>query len=189
MNFSFFRESPKERMNCQKSRALMGAFSLLLALALSLSNAQGQNASPQNGALLTIGGEGIRPFQLTVADMTKLPRRTVRAKDHDGRDAIFEGVELYEVLKLAGVPLGQDLRGDKMALFLLVEAADGYKAVFALPEIDRAFTDRMILLADRRDGKPLPTQEGTLRLVVPDEKRHARWVRQVIKLSVLRAGR
>lgn len=32
---------------------------------------------------------------------------------------------------------------------------------------------------DRKDGKPLSTEEGPLRLVVPDEKRRARWIRQV----------
>ena len=66
-----------------------------------------------------------------------------------------------------------------MALYLLVEAADGYRVIFALPELDPAFTERVVLLADHRDGQPLSTAEGPLRLVVPDEKRHARWVRQV----------
>src|SRR5713226_4105039 len=69
-----------------------------------------------------------------------------------------------------------------LALFLVVGAADGYHAVFALPELDHAFTDRIIILADRRDGKPLAEKEGPLRIVVPDEKREARWVRQVVSL-------
>ncbi len=36
---------------------------------------------------------------------------------------------------------------------LLVEAADGYRAVFAWPEVDPAFTDRKIYLATKQDGK------------------------------------
>ncbi len=50
----------------------------------------------------------------------------------------------------------------------------------------RAFgaTDKLVLLVDRRDGKPLSGQEGPLRIIVPDEKRHARWVRQIISLVV-----
>ena len=83
----------------------------------------------------------------------------------------------------AGLKLGQDLRGPALASYLLVEAADGYRAVFALPEIDPACTDRTILLADRRDGKPLPAQEGPLRIVVPGEKRRSRWVRLVVALD------
>ena len=53
-------------------------------------------------------------------------------------------------------------------MYLLVEAADDYRVVFALPELDPAFTERVILLADRRDGQPLAAAEGPLRLVVPD---------------------
>jgi hypothetical protein len=45
-----------------------------------------------------------------------------------------------------------------------------------------------LLLADQRDGKPLSEKEGPLRLVVPDEKREGRWVRQVISLKVQRAN-
>jgi len=37
------------------------------------------------------------------------------------------------------------------------------------------------------DGKALDAKEGPLRLVVPDEKMQARWVRQVIGLVVKRA--
>ena len=37
---------------------------------------------------------------------------------------------------------------------LLQMKSDGYRAVFALPELDPAFTDAIVLLADRRDGPP-----------------------------------
>jgi DMSO/TMAO reductase YedYZ molybdopterin-dependent catalytic subunit len=66
-----------------------------------------------------------------------------------------------------------------VATYVVVDAADGYRAVFALAELDPAQTDRVILLADRKDGQPLPAAEGPLRVVVPGEKRPARWVRQV----------
>jgi len=47
--------------------------------------------------------------------------------------------------------------------------------VIALPELDPAFTDKQIVLALARDGKPLDAKEGPYRLVIPDEKRMARW--------------
>jgi hypothetical protein len=120
-------------------------------------------------------------------DLARLPRREVRARDRDGTEATFAGVALVDLLRLAEVPLGEKLRGSNMALYLLVEAADGYRVVFALPELDPAFTEHVVLLADHRDGQPLTTTEGPLRLVVPDEKRHARWVRQVGSCTVRRA--
>ena len=45
-------------------------------------------------------------------------------------------------------------------------------------------TDRVILLADVKDGQPLPPREGPFRIIVPGEKRPARWVRQVRVVTV-----
>ncbi len=146
-----------------------------------------QTPAPAPAQVLSISGEVAHPLKLSAADLAKLPRRTVSAKDHDGQPVTFEGVALVEVLRLAGVEFGEKLRGKSLALFLVVEAADGYRAVFALPELDPAFTDEVIMLADRRDGKPLSEAEGPWRIVVPHEKRPARWVRQVIALVVKRA--
>jgi DMSO/TMAO reductase YedYZ molybdopterin-dependent catalytic subunit len=134
-----------------------------------------------------IDGDIERPQQWTLDDLAALPRREVRARNRDGTEATFAGVALVEILRLAGVPLGDKLRGSNMALYLLIEAADGYRVVFALPELDPAFTERVVLLADHRDGQPLATTEGPLRLVIPDEKRQARWVRQVGSCTVRRA--
>jgi hypothetical protein len=60
-----------------------------------------------------------------------------------------------------------------------------YRVVFALAELDPGYTDRVILLADRADGQPLDSKTGPFRIVVPGEKRMARWVRQVIVLKVV----
>ena len=139
------------------------------------------------GPALRVQGEIAAPLQLTAAELAQLPRQSVTAKAHDGKESRYEGVAIFEILKKAGVPTGKELRGKALALYLVVEASDGYRAVFALPEFDPEFTDRVILLADRRDGQPLSSREGPLQIIVPGEKRHARWVRQVITLRVGRA--
>jgi hypothetical protein len=53
-----------------------------------------------------------------------------------------------------------------------------------LPELDPAFADRQILLVFLRNGKPLDEKEGPYRIVVPDEKRMARWLEQVTNLKI-----
>jgi Oxidoreductase molybdopterin binding domain len=88
------------------------------------------------------------------------------------------------VLEKAGVTFGESIKGKRLATCLLVEAADGYRAVIALPELDPAFTDKQVVLALLRDGKPLTEKEGPYRIVIPDEKRMARWVRQVTTLKI-----
>ena len=94
-----------------------------------------------------------------------------------------------EILRQAGVKLGEQLRGQEMTTYVLVKAADNYQVVFAVAELDPGFTDRVVFLADQRDGKVLSPTEGPLRMIVPGEKRQARWVRQVTTLTVLHAGK
>jgi Oxidoreductase molybdopterin binding domain len=108
-----------------------------------------------------------------------------KAKDHDGKEIGFEGVSVADVLKLAGVQLGGDtMRGKRLAEYLLVEAKDNYKAVFSLTEFEPDFTDTVIVLADKADGKPLDEKSGPWQIIVPNQKKHARWVREVSKLTV-----
>jgi DMSO/TMAO reductase YedYZ molybdopterin-dependent catalytic subunit len=158
---------------------------VFVALVPAVYGQAAQTSAPEIS--LNISGEVERPLKLSAADLGKLARRALRAKDHDGKESEFEGWPLVEVLKLAGVKFGEGLKGKNLALYLVVEAADGYRAVYALPELDPAYTDRVILLADKHDGKPMDAKEGPLRIIVPEEKMHARWVRQVTGLVVKRA--
>ncbi|MBL8148868.1 MAG: molybdopterin-dependent oxidoreductase [Blastocatellia bacterium] len=133
---------------------------------------------------LTISGEVEKSLSLTVADLEKLSVETVEVKGHDGKQAAYTGTPVYQLLKLAGAKMGKDFRGKDAAYYLVVEATDGYQVVVAIPELDPEFSDRKILLAYKKDGKPLEEFEGPFRLIVPDDKRQARWVRQVKSLTI-----
>jgi hypothetical protein len=121
---------------------------------------------------------------LSRADLEALPRVKVTASEHSSASVNFEGVTLKSILEKTGVTFGESMKGKRLASCLLVEAADGYRVVIALPELDSAFTDKQTLLAFLRDGKPLGEKEGPYRIVIPDEKRMARWVRQVTTLKI-----
>jgi DMSO/TMAO reductase YedYZ molybdopterin-dependent catalytic subunit len=170
-------------MNRARTLGLVSALVILTAIGF----ASGQNSQPAPEVSLFVGGEVPHPLKLTASDLARLRRQTIHAKERDGKEAGFEGVLLVDVLKAAGVKLGHDLRGPAMANYLVVEAADGYRCVFSMPELDPDFTDHIVLLADRRDEKPLDKREGPLRVVVLGDKRPARWVRQVTALKVGRA--
>ena len=145
-------------------------------------------AGNESAAFLEVRGEVGTPQLYSKEEFARLPRQTVKAKGHDGVESQYEGVPLIALIDRAGAPSGAQLKGRMaLSLYLVVEATDGYRVVFALPELDPAFTDRTILLADRRDGKPLSDREGPLQVIVPGEKKHARWVRQVVRLVVGRA--
>jgi len=51
---------------------------------------------------------------------------------------------------------GEALRGRALSSAVVVTGADGYRAVFGIAEFDPAFTDRVAILADRKDDAPLP---------------------------------
>jgi hypothetical protein len=133
---------------------------------------------------LTVQNESGATIKLTLAEIAALPHEAVTVEDH-GKSVRFEGVPLRLVLEKADVTFGDSLRGKRLAECLLVEAADGYRVVFALPELDPGFTDRVILLADKADDRPLDNKEGPFRIIVPGEKRMARWARQVMTLKVV----
>lgn len=122
---------------------------------------------------------------LSRTDLEALTHVKVTASEPSAGPVSFEGVTLKSVLEKAGGVFGEALKGKQLASCLLVEGADGYRVVIALPELDPAFTDKRIVLAFSRDGKPLDEQEGPYRIVIPDEKRMARWVKQVIALKIL----
>jgi len=152
-------------------------FAALLALVFSTAVLQCQQ--------LTVQNDSGKQVLLSRADLEALPHVKVAATEHSSGSVNFEGVTLKSVLEKAGVTFGESMKGKRLTNCLLVEAADGYRAVIALPELDPAFTDKQALLVFLRDGKPLGDKEGPYRIVIPDEKRMARWVRQVTTLKIV----
>src|ERR1700731_576880 len=134
---------------------------------------------------LAVQSDSGKQVVLSRTDLEGLPHIKVTASEHSSGHVTFEGVTLKSVLEKSGVTFGESMRGKRLTNCLLVEAADSYRAVIALSELDPAFTDKQILLVFLRDGKPLGEQEGPYRIVIPDEKRMARWVRQVTTLKIV----
>jgi DMSO/TMAO reductase YedYZ molybdopterin-dependent catalytic subunit len=141
-------------------------------------------AAGDSGSALRISLEGQSPIELSVSDLQDLPQSTVTVTDEGGEQATYTGALIADILQRAGVQMGKALRGKRLAEYLLVEASDGYQVVYALPELDALFRDRKITLAYSRNGKPLPEVEGALRVVHPEEKRFARWIRHVVSFTV-----
>jgi len=176
----------KSAVGRHRRRLSAAIFFAAILVSARVSPAQ-QAAPPPPADTIRIGGEVKNAFALTAGDIAALPHRSVSVADEKNGTEVYQGVPVVELLRRAGAPLGSELRGPEMRLYVLVKAHDGYAAVFALPEFDAGFTDRVILLADCRQGHALGAVEGPLRLVVPGEKRRARWVRQVTEIEVIPA--
>jgi len=166
-------------------RSLAAAFAAGLTLAPA-AGARAQAGPATAPASLRLEGLVATPRTLTAAELAALPHREQTTTDKDGKKHVYRGVALADVLHQAGAPAGKAIHGAVLAEAVLATAADGYQAVFALPEIDADFSPQTILLADQRDGQPLPAHDGPYQLIVPLEKKPARWVRQVTGLRVVK---
>lgn len=138
----------------------------------------------QQAAAVKVVGEVITPLTLTAADLAAMPRTEASAKDKQGVMHRFSGVSIADILNKAGVTTGKQLRGENLSKYLLVSCADGYQVVFSLAELDSSFTDRVVILADQEEGKPLAAGIGPFRLIVPGEKKPARNCFQVTTLAI-----
>jgi len=154
---------------------LIGVFGLLVSVALG-----------QVPATVVVRGIGGTSVTLSVSDLSKLPQQTVKVTDHEP-PVTFEGVLLTDVLAKVSLPLGEKFHSTGASYFLMVEARDGYRAVFAWAELDSGFMDKSVYVATKRDGKPLSGKDGPFQLVAPGEKRAGRWIRQVTALTIQQA--
>lgn len=158
---------------------------LLLACPTEAQHPGPLPAVPTAGpSVVRVKGAVTQPLNLTAAVLAAMPRTTVSARDKQGTVHSYTGVALAEIFKKAGVTTGAHLRGKNMSKYVLVSCADGYKVLFSLAELDSAFTDRVVILADRMDGKPLPAANGPFRIIVPGDKRPARDCYKVQSITI-----
>src|SRR5262245_9754374 len=165
---------------------LIGRAGCAALMVMCLAGHAAAQAPASPAAKLTVGGDVGKPLSLTPDDLKALPRSRVEVKTEDGAVNVYEGVFVGELLKRAGVPLGNELRGNAVATYVLASASDGYQALFAFAELDPAFTSSDIMVADTIDGKPLFGYQGPLRLVAPRDRRGARSVRMLERIEVVR---
>jgi hypothetical protein len=119
--------------------------------------------------------------------LRQVAHEDVSAKGHDGVARIFSCVPIKDVLSTVQPPSGDKLRGPGMSLIVVAEAKDDYRAAFALAELDESVGGKQAFVCDKQDGRPLADSDGPLRLVVPSDKRPARWVRMLTALDIRNA--
>lgn len=159
-------------------------FTLLAFIALLASPYKGRLYAQTAEAIVKVTGEVTMPLELKLADLQQFMQTEVKRKDKDGNDHIYTGVTLADILQKAGATIGKELTKENLAKYVLVEASDGYQVVFGLAELDKGFTDRLIILATQIDGKPLDSRDGPFRVIVQDEKKPARCIRQVTSIKI-----
>ena len=144
--------------------------------------------APTTGApaSVTLTGVAGEKATMTAAELATLPRTSITVFDaHTKLNETFSGVLLTDLLARVNAPLGEKLHGNAMGIRVIAEGADHYTALYSLAEIDPAFHPGTVIIADTMDGKPLNADHGPLQLVNTEDKRPARWVRQLVAIRLV----
>jgi hypothetical protein len=126
---------------------------------------------------------------LKPAELKAMPRTTITVhNEHSKADETYSGVRLADLLAKMGAPLGKELRGIGLSSYLFAMGSDGYGAVIALAEVDPSFHSGEVIVADTMNGQPLDAKSGPFKLVVTEDKRPARWVRNLVYIQLKSAN-
>jgi hypothetical protein len=141
-------------------------------------------AAPASAIALT--GAAGEKATVTATEIATLPRTTITVFDaHTKTQESYSGVLLSDLLARVNAPLGDKLRGKAMGIRVIAEGSDHYTALYSLAEIDPAFHPGTVIVADTMDGKTLPAGHGPLQLINTEDKRPARWVRELIAIRLV----
>jgi hypothetical protein len=161
---------------------------ILLFASSALFAQQGTTTASAKDALTLLTDSDHPSVVLSAAELKAVPHITVTIHNaHTNADETYSGVRVSDLLGKLGVPLGNELRGKALAHYIVAMGSDGYKAVLALGEVDPSFHPGEVLVADTIDGKPLDAHSGPLKLVVSEDKRPARSVRNLVSIELKEA--
>lgn len=135
---------------------------------------------------LSVTGDIPSPIAFRIEDLAKLPTETAKVDEGDGVSAKYTAVPLRSILEKAGAPIGRGLRGKALASYVSAKARDGYQVIFSLGELDSSFGNEKVLVAYKREGKPLFEYQGPFRIICPDDKAGARSIRMLESIEVVR---
>jgi len=175
------------------AHALNGRRRTLLALTLALAPALAAAQAPEPAAAtpgeLEVVGAVRRPLRLSREalarwDEAQQSQATVtRRCDGGERSTTVCGVRLAALLDVAR--LDERDRLDWRKTVVLATAADGYRVVFAWPELVNTEAGRQGIVVHERDGGPLDPREGPVSLHAPGDLRSGpRPVWQLVRLEV-----
>jgi hypothetical protein len=134
---------------------------------------------------LTIRGLDGKSTTITADDLAAMAHKTVSVyNEHTKASEKYAGVPLADLLAKVNVPLGEKVRGKLFMTAVIAEGTDKYSVRYALAEVDPSIHTGDVIVADSMDGQKLG-KDGLFKIVSTEEKRPARWVRNLAEISVI----
>lgn len=145
---------------------------------------------------VVVDGEVARPRTFRAADLEALGADDVVVANEHGGTHSYRGVELGRVLTAVGFdpgPKGRDVpMADKRSgwkRIVIATASDDYQTVFSCAEVAEHMGATRALLVFARDGRPLSSDEGPIRIVVPTDGEGSRSIRCLARIHIVDARR
>jgi DMSO/TMAO reductase YedYZ molybdopterin-dependent catalytic subunit len=181
MAFNFFRRQPNARERAVADRLPPGQYLTEKWPVLHYGGVPKVDLARWD---FRIEGLVEQPLRLSYQELTRLPRRTLKADVHcvtrwSLLDSTWEGIPIGEVLKLVKL--------QPEATHVMVHAEHGFTSNLSLDDLQRDEN----MLVDRRNGEPISPEHGwPLRLFVPHLYfwKSAKWVRGLELLPADRPG-
>ena len=118
-------------------------------------------------------------------DIAAMPHKSVTVyNEHTKTKETYSGVPVADLLGKVGVTLGEKVRGKLFLLGVVAEGTDHYRVLYALAEIDPSIHTGDVIVADQMDGQKLG-KDGVFKMISSEEKRPARWVRNLSSIAVI----
>lgn len=134
---------------------------------------------------LTIRGLDGKSITLSSEELSAMPHKSVSVfNEHAKVNETYSGVPLSDLLAKVGVPLGEKVRGKLFLTGIIAEGTDKYEVLYTLAEVDPSIHTGDVIVADSVNGHKLD-KDGAFKIVSSEEKRPARWVRNLTAISVI----
>jgi len=153
-------------------------------LAACLFAASAGAATPPPGAIaISGGGNAVSVPPAELAQWPSVPINAMFGTDHGVLKAGFSGPLLWTVL-CDSRAVDPTKPAALVRAYAVITGADGYSAVLALGEIAPMFEGKQVIMAETMNGKPLPP--GQFRLIIPNDQRGGRDVKDVTRIEVFK---
>ena len=171
--------------------SLLGSASLaLLLLASSRLRATGQampeatHARAEISGTLTLTLDGVS-VQLSPADLGSMPQTTLTVRNaHSQAQESYTGVAMSDLLTKAGFPSSRQNQQRLLHSYLRAQGSDFYFVLYSGTEIESNLHSGNVIVALQLNGGSLGA-DGHFKLVSSEDTRPARWVRNLVSLTLV----
>lgn len=162
------------RMYAKRLHLLGGVCLVAMLLCCIVRQTAGKDPEKPFDSLTIVDKDGSR-ISLSIEDLNRMThveeKECICVGEVVGFIGVFDyrGVRVTELLKRATAATSCSLYQQKN-LYLIFKGTDGYRVIASWSELTQTPCGSRAMIALEKDGEPLPSSEGKLRVVFPGDK-------------------